>query len=96
MNEIGLMEGINITLTSIIMVFIVLFGMLLILVAFKYIFKEKVITAKEKEDYVETTINHEFEEDTETKTAAVLIALVLANENKQNKYYQVSSVKRVK
>ena len=96
MDEIGLLEGINITITSIVMVFLVLFGMLLILVAFKYIFKDEPVAAKKVEHSPQPTLPLEFEEDTENKTAAVLMALILANDNKQNKYYQVNSVKRVK
>lgn len=96
MDEIGLLEGINITITSIVMVFLVLFGMLFILVAFKYIFKEESVVEKKVISNTQPTVPLEFEEDIETQTAAILMALILANDNKQNKFYQVSSVKRVK
>ena len=96
MDEIGLLEGINITITSIVMVFLVLFGMLFILVAFKYIFKKESVVEKKVISNTQPTVPLEFEEDIETQTAAILMALILANDNKQNKFYQVSSVKRVK
>ncbi|WP_034551520.1 OadG family protein [Carnobacterium funditum] len=94
MTSISLLEGINISITSIVMVFLVLFGLQLILISFKYIFKEENSINKEK--VVLPIKKDPLEEDEETKTVAALTALVLANEDQQDKYYQVTSIKRIR
>lgn len=94
MTNTSLLEGLTISITSIVIVFLVLFGLQLILVSFKYIFKEEIPVEKEEEKLSLT--KDSLEEDEETKTVAALMALILANEDQQDKYYQITSIKRVK
>lgn len=94
MTDVSLLEGINISVTSIVIVFLVLFGLQLILISFKYIFKEEL---PEKKEEVKPPIKKDhLEEDEETKIVATLTALILANEDQQDKQYQVTSIKRVR
>lgn len=96
MEDIGLTEGINITITAIVVVFLVLIGLQIVLIAFNYLFKEderikdKQMTAEIKRK------KEEFEEDEETKQVALLMALILASDNQQDKHYKVISIKRIK
>ena len=94
MTDTSLLEGLTISITSIVIVFLVLFGLQLILASFKYIFKEEIPVEKEEKKL--PLIKDSLEEDEETKTVAALMALILANENQQDKYYQVTSIKRVR
>jgi Na+-transporting methylmalonyl-CoA/oxaloacetate decarboxylase gamma subunit len=94
MTNTSLLEGLTISITSIVIVFLVLTGLLLILVSFKYIFKEEIPVEKEEKKLSLT--KDSLEEDEETKTVAALMALILANEDQQDKYYQVTSIKRVR
>ncbi|MFL2101430.1 OadG family transporter subunit [Desemzia sp. FAM 23989] len=99
MTDISLLRGINISITSIVIVFLVLLGLQLILTSFKYIFKEEKEIPTRKESVPVQPVqmkNDVLEEDEETKTVAALMALVLANEDQQDKHYQVTSIKRVK
>lgn len=99
MTDISLLRGINISITSIVIVFLVLLGLQLILTSFKYIFKEEKEISTKKESVPVQPVqmkNDVLEEDEETKTVAALMALVLANEDQQDKHYQVTSIKRVK
>ncbi|MGB3160100.1 OadG family transporter subunit [Carnobacterium sp.] len=92
--RISLSEGINVSIISIVIVFLVLFGLQLILISFKYIFKEdKTLNQENALPLAEINV---LEEDEETKIVAALTALILANEDQQDKYYQVTSIKRVK
>lgn len=94
MTDTSLLEGLTISITSIVIVFLVLFGLQLILVSFKYMFKEEILVEKEEK---KLPLTKDFlEEDEETKTVAALMALILANEDQQDKYYQITSIKRVK
>ena len=94
MTDISLLEGINISVTSIVIVFLVLFGLQLILISFKYIFKEDVPIKKEQ--IIFSTQKDNLQDDEETKTVAALTALILVNEDQQNKHYQITSIKRVR
>lgn len=94
MTHTSLLEGVTISITSIVIVFLVLFGLQLILVSFKYIFKEEIPVEKEEKKL--PLVKDSLEEDEETKTVAALMALILANEDQQDKYYQVTSIKRVR
>lgn len=94
MTDTSLLEGINISVTSIVIVFLVLFGLQLILISFKYVFKEE-IPIKE-EQVILSTRKDNLAEDEETKTVAALTALMLANEDQQDKHYQITSIKRVR
>ncbi|MGX7394324.1 OadG family transporter subunit [Carnobacterium mobile] len=96
MTDISLLKGITISITSIVMVFLVLLGLLLILTSFKYIFKEKTEKPIKIENAPVQMQKDPLEEDEETKTVAALTALILANEDQQDKHYQVTSIKRVK
>lgn len=94
MTDTSLLEGINISVTSILIVFLVLFGLQLILISFKYIFKED--RPIKKEQVIFSTPKDNLQDDEETKTVAALTALILANEDQQDKHYQITSIKRVR
>ncbi|SFH64035.1 OadG family transporter subunit [Pisciglobus halotolerans] len=96
MTNISLLKGINISVTSIVMVFLVLLGLQLILTSFKYIFREEKEKLTKTENAPIQTKKDSLEEDEETKMVAALTALILANEDQQDKHYQVTSIKRVK
>ena len=96
MEDIGLVEGINITITSIVVVFLVLLGLQLVLIAFKYLFKEDITIEKKGIPAAIQRKEELLEEDEETKQVAVLMALILANDNQQDKYYKIASIKRIK
>lgn len=96
MTDISLLKGITISITSIVMVFLVLLGLQLILTSFKYIFKEETEKPIKIENAPVQMQKDPLEEDEETKTVAALTALILANEDQQDKHYQVTSIKRVK
>ncbi|MDN6625718.1 MAG: OadG family protein [Pisciglobus halotolerans] len=96
MEDIGLTEGINITITAIVVVFLVLIGLQIVLIAFNYLFKKDgLIEDKQMTAEIERK-KEEFEEDEETKQVAFLMALILANDNQQDKHYKVTSIKRIK
>lgn len=95
---LSLSEAILITVTSIIMVFIVLIGLMLVTMTFKYIFKEdipeKVPAAESALSKKDTTSSLPVSKD--PKMVAALTALIVSNEEDANKTYTVTSVKRIK
>lgn len=96
MIDISLLKGVEITLVSITVVFIVLVGLMLIIESFKYIFKED--SAQQNAQIVkkETKECISIEDDQESKRVAAITALIIANEEQQDRHYQITSIKRIK
>lgn len=98
MTYISFFDGITISLTSIIVVFFLLFLLSVIINTFQYVFKEKKAQIPQTEFNPATELNtlNPIEEDDETKTVAILTALILLNEESGGKTYEILSAKRVK
>ena len=94
--DISLLKGVEITLVSITVVFVVLVGLMLIIESFKYIFKED--SAQQNAQIVkkETKECISIEDDQESKRVAAITALIIANEEQQDRHYQITSIKRIK
>ncbi|GAA0704287.1 hypothetical protein GCM10008904_11490 [Paraclostridium ghonii] len=95
-NEISIMEAINITISSMTIVFLTLILISLVLSSFKYIFKakpqvEKIVkndTSKLKEDFEE--------DDEEDKIVVAIAASIMAGEGKINPNLHVKRITRIK
>ena len=95
-NEISIMEAINITISSMTIVFLTLILISLVLSSFKYIFKTK---PKVKEELVKRDLpvsqdsNYDDEED---KIVVALAASIMAGEGKINPNLHVKKITRIK
>ncbi|CAD5896695.1 MULTISPECIES: OadG family protein [Carnobacterium] len=89
MTEISLSEGFILSIGCIITVFIVLIGLQFILTLFKFIGADVPIEVKPVNGI---SLLH----DSETEEVAVLMALILANGELQDKKYQLTEIKRIK
>lgn len=104
MEDFTIMDGVVVTVISILVVFLVLIGLQLVINLLR------IITERQKGQHIadieamktaEQGINSSpsvtlLEEDEETKTVAALMALILANGDQQDKQYQVTSIKRIR
>lgn len=95
-NEISIIEAINITISSMAIVFLILILISLVLISFKYIFKTKPQVEKiVKNDAVK--IEQDFEEDDEEDKIVVAIAAsIMAGEGKINPNLHVKRITRIK
>lgn len=94
-NEISIMEAINITISSMTIVFLTLILISLVLSSFKYIFKTK--------SQVKTVVKKEaekaqiaFDEDEEDRVVVALAASIMAGEGKINPNLHVKRITRIK
>lgn len=104
MENFTIMDGVVVTVISILVVFIVLIGLQLVISLSRMIIEkqkgrsdvatEEVKIVQQSNGFSQST--PPLEEDEETKTVAALMALILANEDQQDKYYQVTSIKRIR
>ncbi|MGL5329138.1 MAG: OadG family protein [Peptostreptococcaceae bacterium] len=95
MNEISLIDGLYITLSSMLVVFLTLFVISLILSSFKNIFKEnKIIENKLSRHKEEVAITNE--EDEEDKIVVALAASIMAGNGKVNPNLHIRSITRIK
>ena len=96
-NEISIMEAINITISSMTIVFLTLILISLVLASFKYIFKTK---PQVKEKLINKNLeitNANFEEDDEEdKIVVALAASIMAGEGKINPNLHVKRITRIK
>lgn len=95
-NEISIMEAINITISSMTIVFLTLILISLVLSSFKYIFKAKpqVKTFIKKEVEKEQIAFDEDEE--EDRVVVALAASIMAGEGKINPNLHVKRITRIK
>ncbi|QQP69362.1 OadG family protein [Carnobacterium sp. CS13] len=88
-----LIDGVVVTITSLVMVFLALIILLFTIELIHYMVKR---TGK-KEPAVTTLAGIQvLAKDEETELVAALMALVLANEDQQNKSYQITEIKRIR
>lgn len=96
-NEISVMEAINITISSMTIVFLTLILISIVLASFKYIFKVK---PQVKENIVKKDLDlsqSTFEEDDEEDRVVVaLAASIMAGEGKINPNLHVTKITRIK
>ena len=104
MGNFTIMDGVVVTVISILVVFLVLMGLQLVISLSRMIIEkqkgrphtdtEELKTGHKNNGFTQST--PPLEDDEETKTVAVLMALILANEDQQDKHYQVTSIKRIR
>lgn len=96
-NEISIMEAINITISSMTIVFLTLILISLVLASFKYIFK---IKPQVKEEIVKRDVpvsqNNFEEDDEEDRVVVALAASIMAGEGKINPNLHVKRITRIK
>lgn len=96
-NEISIMEAINITISSMTIVFLTLILISLVLSSFKYIFKTK---PKAKEELVKRDLpvsqDSTYDDEEEDKIVVALAASIIAGEGKINPNLHVKKITRIK
>ncbi|MGT2667178.1 OadG family protein [Streptococcus rifensis] len=96
MENITIMEALGLSAVAIIVVMIVLVGLMVIVNGFKYISGSEQVTVASIPQPATSPAPAVLEEDDETKTVAALTALIMANDNQQDKKYRITSIKRIK
>lgn len=97
-NEVNLLEGLYISLSSMILVFIILLIISFVLSSFKYIFKEK----NDKKDLRYESNNQSnkelavTDEDDEEKIIVALAASIMAGKGKINPNLHIKRITRIK
>lgn len=88
-----LIDGIVVTITSLVMVFLALIILLFTIELIHY-----TVQRMEKKEPPVTALagNQVLEKNEETELVAALMALILANEDQQNKNYQITEIKRIR
>lgn len=95
-NEISIVEAINITISSMTIVFLTLILISLVLSSFKYIFKVK---PQVKEELVKRDLpvsQNNLEDDEEDRVVVALAASIMAGEGKINPNLHVKRITRIK
>lgn len=96
-NEISIMEAINITISSMTIVFLTLILISLVLSSFKYIFKIKPETKNEiVKNNLNETKNSLDEDDEEDRIVVALAASIMAGEGQINPNLHVKRITRIK
>ncbi|MER2295273.1 MAG: OadG family protein [Desemzia incerta] len=97
MENFTLMDGILVTIVSILVVFSVLIGLLVVLQLFQFLPKDKQHQIDiQKPSNHQTSLVEDIEVNEETKLVAGIMALILANQDQQNKKYQITKIKRIR
>lgn len=101
MGEFTILDGVVITVISILVVFLVLIGLQIVMGILRILLKKrKVNQIGESNFQVHSPLSSEtperLEEDEETRTVAALTALILANQDQQDKKYHITSIKRIR
>lgn len=92
MDNFTMLDGVVITVVSILVVFLVLIGLQIVISFLRLGANRK----KRKYQQTKQSITAYLEEDEETKTVAALTALILANEDQQDKHYQITFIERIR
>lgn len=95
-NEISIMEAINITISSMTIVFLTLILISLVLSSFKYIFKAKPQVKPVIKKEVEKEQIAFDEDDEEDRVVVALAASIMAGEGKINPNLHVKRITRIK
>ena len=104
MENFTIMDGVVVTVISILVVFLVLIGLQLVVSLLRIIIERQKGQQTADTEGMKTAHPRNgrspsktpLEEDEETKTVAALMALISANEEQQDKHYQVTSIKRIR
>ena len=94
-NKITIMQSINITISSMIVVFLTLILISIVLSLFKYIFKQNPSLQKNEKQLEKEQIAFDKEDD-EDKIVVALAASIMAGEGKINPNLHIKSIKRIK
>ncbi len=97
MENITIVEALGLSAVAIIVVMIVLAGLMFIVSGFKYIGGDESnaqMQVASQPAMAPAVAN--LAEDEETKLVAAMAALIMANEDQQDKKYRISSIKRIK
>lgn len=97
-NELNLLDGLYISLSSMSLVFIILLLISFVLSSFKHIFKEKNYN-KASDNEVNNQGSKELaltDEDDDEKVVIALAASIMAGEGKINPNLHIKSIKRIK
>ena len=95
-NEISIIEAINITISSMAIVFLTLILISLVLSSFKYIFKAKPQSKKVMQKKAEKEQIAFDEDDEEERVVVALAASIMAGEGKINPNLHVKRITRIK
>lgn len=101
MGEFTILDGVIITVISILVVFLVLIGLQIVMGLLRVLLKRRKVTPMSESNLqVQQPMSSEppesLEEDEETRTVAVLTALILANQDQQDKKYHIIAIKRIR
>lgn len=95
MDNFTILDGVVVTVVSILVVFVVLIGLQIVMNLTRMIVNKQPNQKLEKEQQL-SQMNPVLVEDEETRTVAALTALILANQDQQDKQYQITSIKRIR
>lgn len=95
-NEISVLEAVNITISSMTIVFLTLIVISLVLSLFKHIFKQPVSATAPAKPAIKTVENIVEEDDEEEKVVVALAASIMAGEGKINPNLHVKRIQRIK
>lgn len=98
MRDFTILDGVIIAVISILVVFIVLIGLQIIMNILRILIEKQRIqrNIRPLEQSRTSQMDINLEEDEESKTVAALTALILANQDQQDKQYHITSIKRVR
>lgn len=103
MENFTLVDGVMVSIVSIVVVFLVLIILMFILQLFSSFLKEDTNPKEIQKQNTAAHSDHTLSsgtsidtEDTEAELVAALMALVLANEDQQDKKYQITTIKRIR
>lgn len=105
MGDFTIMDGVVVAVVSILAVFLVLIGLQLIINFFKFFSGKKndlqmkmnkEDTKEERNNQPSQPLSVDPQVNEELKTVAALMALILANNNHQDKQYRITSIKRIR
>lgn len=98
MRNFTILDGVIIAVISILVVFIVLIGLQIIMNILRILIEKQRIqrNIRPLEQSRTSQMDINLEEDEESKTVAALTALILANQDQQDKQYHITSIKRVR
>lgn len=105
MGDFTIMDGVVVAVVSVLVVFLVLIGLQLVINLFKFFsgknhdlqmkmnkedIKKERINQHDQTPFIDLPVNEEL------KTVAALMALILANNDRQDKQYRITSIKRIR
>lgn len=105
MRDFTIMDGVVIAVISVLVVFLVLIGLQLIINLFKFFSGKNnnlqmkmnmEDTKEERNNQPSRTLSVDPQSNEELKTVAALMALILANNDHQDKQYRITSIKRIR